>query len=121
MSRIFVRGLRVSTCIGVPDEERATPQEVELDLEITPTARFETLGDDIAGTIDYAAVVTRVEALAGAEPRRLVEVLARDVAETVLREFGAASVTVEVRKFILPQTRCVGVSFTAEGPRVGGL
>ena len=109
MSEILIAGLRVKTRIGVPDEEREDAQEVEIDIRIQPEMDFEEMGDDIAKTIDYAQVCERVSWLAGARPRRLIETLADEVAVLILEEFHARFVEVELRKFILPQTRHVAV------------
>ena len=112
MSEIIIDSLRVKTWIGVPDEERSGAQEVEIDLRIRPARNFAEMQDDIALTVDYAAVCQRVSELAAERPRRLIESLAREIGEVVLSEFGAASVVVEIRKFILPETRHVGVRWS---------
>ena len=109
MNEIRIDSLRVRTRIGVPDEERAAEQEVEIDLHIVPGVDFSEMQDDISKTIDYAQVCARIAELAAARPRNLIETLASDIAELVRNMFGARSVEVEVRKFILPQTRYVAV------------
>ena len=109
MSEILIAGLRVETRIGVPDEERAAAQEVEIDIRIQPERDFAEMGDDVANTIDYATVCARISQLAGERPRRLIETLADEVAGLIVAEFGARSVEVELRKFILSQTRHVAV------------
>ena len=109
MNEILIAGLRVQTRIGVPDEERAAAQEVEIDIRIQPARDFQEMGDDLARTIDYAQVCERISWLAGARPRQLIETLADEVAALILEEFGARFVEVELRKFILPQTRHVAV------------
>ena len=109
MSEILIAGLRLKTCIGVPDEERATAQAVEIDIRIQPARDFQDMGDDLAKTIDYAQVCERISHLAGARPRRLIETLADEVAGLILEEFEVRFVEVQLRKFILPQTRHVAV------------
>ena len=109
MNEIHIDSLRVRTRIGVPDEERADEQEVEIDLRIEPGVDFSEMDDDISKTIDYAQVCERIAEVAAARPRNLIETLAADIAELVQAGFGARSVEVEVRKFILPQTRHVAV------------
>ena len=54
--RIFIRGLRLDTRVGVPDEERAVAQTVAVDVEIVPAAALSGLGDEIARTVDYFEV-----------------------------------------------------------------
>lgn len=112
MSEIIIDSLRVKTWIGVPDEERSEAQEIELDLCIRPARNFAEMRDDITLTVDYAAVCQRVAGLAAERPRRLIETLAREIGVMVLDEFDTASVEVEIRKFILPETRHVGVRWT---------
>ena len=112
MSEIIIDSLRVKTWIGVPDAERIESQEIEIDLRIRPVRNFAEMQDDITLTVDYAAVCQRVSELATERPRRLIESLAREIGEVVLSEFEAASVEVEIRKFILPETRHVGVRWS---------
>jgi FolB domain-containing protein len=109
MSEILIDSLRVKTWIGVPDGERIEAQEIEIDIRIRPTRNFAEMQDDITLTVDYAAVCQRVSELAAERPRRLIESLAQEIGDIILNEFGATSVEVEIRKFILPETRHVGV------------
>ncbi len=108
--RIHIRNLSVETHIGVPEAERAAPQQLLVSLVLEPLHAFEAMSDDVSLTIDYAEVCRQVEALAAARARRLLETLASDIAALVLREFRCAEVEVEIRKFILPQTDHVAVS-----------
>ncbi len=111
---IEIRGLRVSTRIGVPDAERSKPQELLVDLTLQPRRGFDTLADHIEATVDYHAVVIRIEALAAERERQLIETFADEIATTVLREFAVTRVEVGIRKFILPQTEWVGVRCVRE-------
>jgi dihydroneopterin aldolase len=112
MNEICIDGLMVETRIGVPAEERAKPQQVEVNVVMTSALDFATMGDEVERTIDYHAVVLAIQKLAATGERRLIETLAADIAAMVRREYGAARVRVEVRKFILPETRWVGVIYT---------
>lgn len=107
---VIIKGLKVTTRIGVPDAERAETQELSIDLEMTPRRKFSAMGDSIDATIDYHAVAREIEALAARGERRLIETLADEVASLVLDGHGAAEVVVAIRKFILPQTDWVGVT-----------
>jgi len=109
MSEILIDSLRVKTWIGVPDAERMEAQEIEVDIRIRPTRNFAEMHDDICLTVDYAAVCQRVSELASERPRRLIESLAQEIGEMILNEFAATSADVEIRKFILPETRHVAV------------
>jgi len=107
--QIHIEALEVWSRIGVPDEERATPQRLTVTLTLEPIRDFRALEDRIEATIDYAAVCEAVKALAAARPRRLVETLAEEIAAELLVRFPLQRLTVEVRKFILPKTQHVAI------------
>ncbi len=109
---IIIKGLSVSCHIGVPEEERAQPQELILHVTLSPFSDPEPLEDNIALTIDYHAVALHVEQVATEKPRKLIETLAEDVASSVLTNFPVSRVSIEIEKFILPNTRSVGVRIT---------
>ena len=112
MSEILISCLRVRANIGVPDEERAEMQELEFDLCIRTALAFDQMEDTLSKTIDYARVCQRVSEIVAEKPRNLIETLADEVAGKILAEFDAVSVEVELRKFILPETRNVAVRCT---------
>ncbi len=111
---IAVRGLEVTASVGVPDEERAVPQRLLLDLRFAAADQPLLLNDDITGTVDYHAVSVRVADIAREKPRRLIETLADEVAARLLEEFRLLWIEVSVRKFILPNTEWVAVSIRRE-------
>lgn len=106
---IIIKGLEVRAHVGVPDKERSKEQKLLVDLTITPAREFAEMEDQLERSIDYQAVSGRIIARAAERPRKLIETLASDIAATVLHEFGARAVIVEVRKFILPDTEYVAV------------
>ena len=114
LSAILIDSLRVKTWIGVPDAERMEAQEIEIDIRIQPARNFAEMQDDISLTVDYAAVCQRVSELARERPRRLIESLAQEICDMILKEFAATSAEVEIRKFILPKTRHVAVRCASE-------
>ena len=109
---IIIKGQRVTCHVGVPDEERAQPQELVLNVTLCPFSDPEPLEDDIARTIDYHAVTIHIEKVAQERPRKLIETLAEDVAAAILKNFAVSRVSIEIEKFILPNTRSVGVRIT---------
>ena len=106
---IHIANLEVESRIGVPDEERARPQRLTVSVTLEPSVSFASLGDRIENTIDYALVCEAIQRVAAARPRRLVETLAEEIAAQLLGEFPIWRLTVEVRKYILPQTEFVAV------------
>jgi dihydroneopterin aldolase len=111
---IEIRRLRVTTRVGVPEEERAVPQELRVSVVITVATAFADMADDLDQTLDYAALAGGIQALAAARQRLLIETLASDIAGHVLTSPGVSAVEITVEKFILPDTDCVAVRLRRE-------
>ena len=106
---ICLNNLELNCHIGVPEEERATPQRLTATIELTPPCSYEAMEENIAHTIDYAALAERLTELAQAEPTVLLETLAHKLAVCCVQEFGAVQASVELHKFILPQLSSTAV------------
>lgn len=119
MDTITIQDLEVYYCVGVPDEERAAPQKLLLTVEMTHDFRGAAAEDELAGTIDYHAVSQRLLRFGDGVHWKLIETLAVDLAQVLLEEFRPRSVTVEVKKFVIPQARHVSVRVTREQPHRG--
>ena len=104
--------LEVFYRVGVPDAERAQPQRLLLTVEMESAFAAAAKSDSLADTIDYFAVTQRLLKFGEGREWKLIETLATDMADTILSEFKPRSITVEVKKFIIPQTRHVSVSVT---------
>jgi FolB domain-containing protein len=109
MDTIIIRELGVSYRVGVTEGERATPQRLLLDLEISHDCAAAAARDDLTRTIDYYAVCQRLLSFGEGHSWKLIETLAVDIANFLRSEFQAAGATVEVRKFIIPEARYVAV------------
>lgn len=112
MDTITINELEVFYCVGVPDEERAKPQRLLLTVEMEHDFHAAAVEDELADTIDYYAVTQRLRAFGDGVHWHLIETLSVDIAQMILEEFGPRSVTVEVKKFILPETRYVSARVT---------
>lgn len=100
--RIELRGLRALGIHGALPEERGRPQPFEIDLDVGADLGPAGRSDDLADTIDYGALVDRAVAVVTTESHVLLERLAQRVADEVLAEPRARSVTVVVRKLRPP-------------------
>jgi len=109
---IRVNKLRVPVKIGVPDEERASEQELKLSLSLETQQGIAGLNDEITNTVDYFELTEGIKALARSKERKLIETLAEEIADYVLSEFAVAAVNVEVEKPILQN--CEGVIVSVE-------
>ena len=112
MARISIVDLEVFYHVGVPDEERAQAQRLLLTVEMEHDFSRAAQTDDLTQTINYYAVTQRLLKLGEGRSWKLIETLASEIGQLVLTEFHAAAVTVEVKKFIIPQARYVAVSLS---------
>ena len=114
--RIHIEGLEVWARIGVPDEERAAAQRLVFNITFWPTQPKEGLHDDVARTVDYAAVCAETKRFVLARSDRLIETLADAVAMRLVEQFAIEKITIELRKFILPEVKFVSVTAVREKP-----
>ena len=109
MSRINIVDLEVFYQIGVTEEERAKPQRllitVEMDYDFTSAA----LTDRVEKTINYFDVAQELLKFGEKRSWKLLEKLAANVADHVMSRFRPEAVTVEIKKFPIPQARYVSV------------
>ena len=110
MSRISIVDLEVNYCVGVTDEERSKPQRLLLTLDLDYDFSSASLSDRIEKTINYQTVAERLLKFGDGRNWKLIEKLAANIADTILAEFRPQVITVEVKKFSIPQTRYVSVS-----------
>jgi 7,8-dihydroneopterin aldolase/epimerase/oxygenase len=106
---IEIRDLEVSGNIGVPENERENPQKLLVSLRFQIETSFAALNDQLEKTIDYAAVASRVEQVVATTKAHLIEKLVSDIGDTLMATFPIKRLEVELRKFILPNTRYVSV------------
>jgi dihydroneopterin aldolase len=96
--RIVLHDLAFVARHGVHADERRYAQpfhvDVELELDLAPAGA----SDDLAATVDYAAVVGRVRAVVEGPGVDLVETLAARIAAAVLDAYPVDAVVVRVRK-----------------------
>ena len=116
MDRIIINELAVSFHVGVPDAERRRAQRLLLSVELHTDFSGCARTDDISQTIDYFEVVQRLKTFGADRQWKLIEKLAVDLAEMLLKDFGPAKVLVEVRKFIVPDCRHISVQMERARP-----
>jgi FolB domain-containing protein len=112
MSKITIADLEVSCSVGVTDEERANPQRLLVTVDMTCDFSTAAISDRIEKTINYQEVAAEVEKFCVERTWKLIEKLATNLGDMVLAKFQPQSVTVEVKKFVLPKARHVSVSTT---------
>jgi 7,8-dihydroneopterin aldolase/epimerase/oxygenase len=110
MPQISIVDLEVFYRVGVPDTERAQPQRLLLTVEMEFDFSVAAKSDGINHTIDYFAVTQRLLKFGDDKNWKLIEKLAADIANIILTEFKPQGISVEVKKFIIPQARYISVA-----------
>src|SRR6266702_4664389 len=110
--QIHIEQLEISTHIGVPEEERATPQRLTVSITLWPRHNERDLGDNIDKTVNYSTVAEAAKSFARDQSVNLIETLADRLASHLLGKFAVRKITVELRKFVLPDAKHVSVTAT---------
>jgi len=113
--QIHIHQLEVFARIGVPDEERSSPQRLVFNITFWPSADLAKLQDDISHAVDYAEVCAETRRFVQARSDRLIETLADVLAMHLLKMFAIEKITIELRKYVLPGVDHVSVTVTREG------
>ena len=98
MDIIFLNDLKIDTIIGIYDWERETRQTISLDLEMAADISEAAKTDDINKTLDYKAVSKRLISFVEASEFLLVERLAEECAQIILKEFNVPWVRLRLNK-----------------------
>lgn len=107
--QIILEDLEVHYHVGVPDAERRHAQRLLISITIDHDFEAAQATDDLTKTIDYGAIAIGLKTFGDSKEWKLIEKLGNDIAQWVIAEFGAPRVAVEVKKFILPDTKHVAV------------
>jgi dihydroneopterin aldolase/D-erythro-7,8-dihydroneopterin triphosphate epimerase len=119
--RIYIRDLVVCCTIGVDEQERASKQNVLVQIVMETDLRRAGRTDALADTIDYRALKKRILSRAGQTEFYLIEALAESIAAECLKEERLARVTVAVEKpGALRFARTVGVEIVRRRDETGG-
>ena len=96
MDSLIIKALNVSTRIGVYDWEQRINQQLLIDIDIDTD--FRACQEDLAKTIDYAALCEKITHFVSSKSFQLIETVANEVAELIQNEFKIAQINVSVSK-----------------------
>ena len=98
MDIVYIRELEIRTIIGIYDWEREQQQIVSLDLEMGSDIAKAAGTDTIENALDYKAVAKRLINFIENSEFYLVETMAEQVTEIVLKEFNVPWVKLRLGK-----------------------
>src|SRR5439155_24470934 len=102
MDTVFVEAIEFYGYHGLFDEEQTVGHRYVVDVELSTNTRKAGASDNLADTIDYAAVARRIVAIGTTEKHRLIEAIAERIATVILEEFAAESVRIRLKKISPP-------------------
>ena len=108
--------MEVFAHIGVPDEERAAAQRLTFNIAFWPIRQAGEIEDEISQAVNYASVCAATRKFVAASRNKLIETLAEELALHLLAIFEIRRITIELRKYILPDVDYVSVTVTRERP-----
>ncbi|MCL1801127.1 MAG: 2-amino-4-hydroxy-6-hydroxymethyldihydropteridine diphosphokinase, partial [Promicromonosporaceae bacterium] len=98
LDHIKLRAIKATAMHGVLESERVEPQTFIADVSLYLDTRAAARDDDLAATVDYAAVAGAVTYVLTSPPVKLIETLAEQIAAAVLAFSGVHAVDVAVHK-----------------------
>lgn len=114
---IEIKDLEVFFRIGVPDAERANPQKLLITIQLFTDFNEAARTDDVQHTVDYYELTQSLIRWGNSREWKLIETLASNIADWILDRHEIAGVEIEIKKFILPNTRHVGVKIRRDRDR----
>ena len=119
--RIELRGLKVRGNHGVFAHERADGQDFVVDITVWIDLVDAAASDDLADTYDYGVLAERAAAVVAGPARNLIETVAGEIADDVMKDnrVHAAEVTVHKPQAPIPRT-FDDVAVVARRSRRGG-
>lgn len=109
--RITLRGMRFAGRHGALPGEQLTTQPFEVDIVLDLDLSRAAASDDLADSVDYAALFDLARGIVEGRSFRLIEALAGAIADAVLAAHPVDEVEVAVRK---PQASLSGEFETVE-------
>lgn len=109
--RITITDLELWLKIGVPDEERAREQRILVTLLLDCEEPQAAWTDKVEDTVNYEEIVRLVRKITQGEKKTL-EKLGDDILDVILNMPSVHHATVEMKKFVFPETRSVSITLT---------
>lgn len=108
---VFVEGIHLEAELGVLESEHGRTQPLLIDVELDVDLEAAGASDDLADTVNYAAVADVVVALVEEKHHELLEHLADRIARSVLRlDARIEKATITLRKLEPPVPMPVGAT-----------
>ena len=102
LTRINVENIPCYANIGCGDHERELGQKLFIDAHVEVDSSRLTSSDNISDTFSYVGIYKAVQEIGKSKSHSLIEVLAEDIANAILKHPLVCSVKVKVHKPHIP-------------------
>jgi dihydroneopterin aldolase len=110
MDRIMIEALEVDASIGVHVWEKNVRQTLRLDIELGYNMQRAAASDQLRDALDYVAVTETISSVVSSRHFNLLEYLAEQLAQQLLKEFPVQQIKLILRKpGAIAQAENVGV------------
>ena len=100
--KIILEGMTFYGYHGATMEEKQLGQRFIVDAELETSLAMSGQSDQLADTIDYGAVYQCVRQIVSGPSKNLLEALASEIADAILKTFPAQGVRIKVKKPEVP-------------------
>ena len=103
--KILLKGIVLYAHLGAEKEERELKQKISLDVELSLSLKETARVDNLEKTVDYEKVYNLIKGRIEAKKYHLLETLAQDIAQEILKDFPIDEVLIRAKK---PQVKLAG-------------
>jgi dihydroneopterin aldolase len=104
-NKILLKNIVLDAYLGVERKEREVRQKVSIDVEFALDLEEAARTDALEKTVDYEKVYTLIKERIEAKKYHLLEALAQDIAQEILKSFPIDEVLIRAKK---PQVKLAG-------------
>ena len=110
LRHVFVKDLEIDALLGIYREEKARPQRIIVNIDLSVKEGNDPTSDDIKNVVSYEIVVKKVERIVAQGHVNLVETLAELIALACLKDARVMAARVRIEKpDVIKNARSVGV------------
>lgn len=113
MDKILIKGLRISTIVGLLPHEREYEQDLVLDIKISHNLKEAGKTQDLNASVNYAAVADFCKKFVVSRKAELLETLGYELCREIIQRFNVAKVSIKLKKIsIVSMTKYVGIKIS---------
>ena len=110
MDKIIIHDLLARGPIGISENERLTPQDILINVELFTDTKKAAETDSIEDCVNYSTIAKEILRLSAENKRKTLEAFAQDIADLCLRNVSVSKAIIRVEKTSAVRfTKSVGV------------